>query len=322
MKKSTFNLISKFGDIKKNHSSKAFVSNNMMYFSDGDNTAAASISLSGPDGMIDISDLKKVFSRGDVDSIKMGGGKADLAIGKKSFKLNADEDGFYESEIKGIIVNDSFTITEEILRAQKFLSKDELRPAMCGIHFSKENKQICTTDAHRMYFVSCDPGFGADIVLNKMFFNIPIGTYCVYEHEKSVTFVNKDYRFTIAKIDERYPAYSNVITTSFNTVFTYSKAEFKELINDALVCANQTTTKILLTGQGDVKSQDIDLNKEFEARAETFVNKEGFEVDIYMSGKFLLTCLDAIESDLINIEITAPNRAVIINNCVLLMPIM
>lgn len=321
MKKSTFNILSKFSR-KITPFNTAYVSDGQILFSDGLNSVRANINTSGDDAVVLIEDLKRVFSRGDIDTINISDGKAELLVGSKSFKVSAKDDDIIDYPGLGMQINESFEITPEILKAKKFLSKDDLRPAMTGICFSHTNKEICATDAHRLYFTPCDVGFTSDVVLHPAFFNIPVGSYKVFESPKHVSFVNDEYTFSIHKIDERYPDYRAVIPTAFNNSFSYDKKEFKELLQDALVCANTTTNKAYLDSDGFIYSEDIDMDREFKGTAKSFVADRSDDMRIGINIKFMLECVDAIDDNTIKIDLVAPNRAMIINGCVLLMPVM
>lgn len=216
----------------------------------------------------------------------------------------------------------NFQIDTKVLNTKKFLGKDELRPAMEGIHFSHTHKQYTATDAHRMYFVNTEFTVGYDIILDPMFFTMPVGNYEVHDFDKHILFKGDEIDFYIAKIDERYPDYKCVIPTMFNARYTYDKKELKELVKDALICANPVTNMIKFKPNGLIESDNIDTNAEFSAKAENFTISSVFDQVIGMNGKYLLDIIDIQEDDTIRLDLVTPNRAFIINDNCLLMPVM
>lgn len=231
----------------------------------------------------------------------------------------------------------------------KFASSDELRPAMTGIHVSES---ICATDGHCLAWRKMEgtmpktPNNLAVIIPTKAakaisvfneaecFANFP--NYSLIDGDKFVLF---------RTIDERFPQYENVIpdTTEWTVSFSIKKAHLVKTLKQALLAANPATKQIVIDVSNHEKiefsSENVDFAEEFRktisvpvARRE--VEKE-FEINgkksitalcpfakIGINGKIVLDILSKCDENEIVFKMFAPNKAIIINEHMLVMPIM
>lgn len=96
----------------------------------------------------------------------------------------------------------------------KVVSKDGLRPAMCGVYFDKDNECLVGTDGHVVLMIPVDPAFTAladeSAVIPVEAFNKNAFNYQVTKDKTTVQLKDGSTR-TYPNIDERYPEYRNVI---------------------------------------------------------------------------------------------------------------
>jgi DNA polymerase-3 subunit beta len=236
----------------------------------------------------------------------------------------------------------------EIMKAlPQFLGNDELRPVMMGVLFEKRGK-IVATNAHILYFKDVPPVFDSDIItpgdlvkhFNKLQKEMTSGHWVLSTKLPSDDGPGSDYdypgfqytnkygdelTFLYRSIDGKYPNYEAVIPQDNPIVAYYDKAEMLEIIDDALVCASKETKqlRISLNGQFKVTAEDVDFERQFTGICESGEHEGTDEFDIGFNGALLATTIKATtEGDTVRMELSAPNRAAVLNGCGLVMPVM
>lgn len=269
---------------------------------------------------VNIKDLKKVLSRTDIEDISLTTDyKVSLTAGKKVFNFAPYTEDFIkipqiESEHIGIL-----EITKEILGLKNFVSKDDLRPTITGLHWSNKNSELVATDAHILKRVETCIKPSKDLLIDSAVFNIPEGLYDVYESQEYITFENKEFIFMIKDTGYTYPNYKAIIPTDFNQKLEVGYKYFVECLNDALICANSYTSKGVIDGN-ILKSEDLDMQSSFKCE---LMAKETSSFAFGFNIKFMLSALKEIRNaDVVTIDLVSENRAMIINGNTLLMPLM
>ena len=206
--------------------------------------------------------------------------------------------------------------------AIKFISKDELRPQMC--HIAVNNNHIVATNAHYLYF---------DPITNKTDFNILIKPevikiildlnttgWEVYESDTYLRFYDGANNIYQLKEENVYPDWKQVIPQSQETQITLNK---KELIAESKKASNfNPINTISLNANGCLKieAKDEDLGKEYSKELKEY-SKTGPDIKIGFNANYLSPILAELQEDSINIDMSGYNRAAIINNKFLIMPI-
>jgi DNA polymerase III subunit beta len=237
---------------------------------------------------------------------------------------------------------------------KKYVSTDALRPAMTCIHVDEENiaatngNWLVYKDHKETIFHSFVPlmitAKVADIIKDfthgtvKVFrYNGAVSSMAIKENTRGVVF---NY------VDEKYPDYKNVIPENSNIKLSLNKKNLVKHLKLAMLAANKTTYQIVLSlSYGSlvtrIKAEDLDFEREYVADFWSDLswtsprkrNEEGMFVDgdlpnagdpfaIGFNAKFLLSIVEDIDQETIVLEMTAPNRGVIINKEFLLMPVM
>lgn len=216
----------------------------------------------------------------------------------------------------------------KIITAGNFVTNDELRPAMCGI-FLGNNGQICATDAHKLYFEKTSFNIGFDIIVSsevvnflKLFKKEKTFQILVSNCKSYVRFVFGEYSITSKLIDGKYPNYEAVIPKENPNLLEVNRKELLEAVKVLRPIAPKQTQKVTLTVDANTLSMyacDIDYNRELTKTMQ--VEKSNNDMQMAFSLKLLEVCLKSLETLNVNIAYSEPNRAIIINNSVLLMPI-
>jgi DNA polymerase-3 subunit beta len=111
-------------------------------------------------------------------------------------------------------------------------------------------------------------------------------------------------------IDGKYPNYEAVIPKDNPNVLSIDRAPFISAIRRVALYANQSTNQVRLKIGGQeltLSAEDIDYAN--EAKERLACNFDGEDMEIGFNSKFLLDMLNNLDSEMIKIEMSAPNRA-------------
>jgi DNA polymerase-3 subunit beta len=202
---------------------------------------------------------------------------------------------------------------------------DELRPVMSGVfcELSQENITFVATDAHKLVrykrFDSKAGKTSSFILPSKplTLLRSNIGTKDVavkVEYNASNAFFSFDNINLICRLIEgKYPNYEAVIPKQNPNKLTIDKALLLNSIKRVSIFANKTTHQVRLKIQGselNISAEDLDFSNEASERLTC--QYEGDDMEIGFNSKFIIEMLSNMDSNSINIEMSAPNRAGII----------
>ena len=114
-------------------------------------------------------------------------------------------------------------------------------------------------------------------------------------------------------IDGKYPNYEAVIPKENPNKLTINTSELLNSIKRISIYANKTTHQIKLSIKGSeiqISSEDLDFANQAEERLSC--EYEGTDLEIGFNSKFIIEMLNNINSEKINLEMSAPNKAGII----------
>lgn len=149
-----------------------------------------------------------------------------------------------------------------------------------------------------------------------------------------VCFTRKDGITVITRvIDARFPDWRVVWPQGDgNLILNADKAILIDEIDLAMQYANRSTNQVAFSINGvcNIASQDVDFSFEYHNEVEQAIpewNEESMkdktkEIATAFNGKFLLDILSKIEDERVSIKLWAPNKAAIINDKFLIMPLM
>lgn len=244
-------------------------------------------------------------------------------------------------EIKGVesmeVIN-TITINPAIFKtfgkAIKFVSKDDLRPAMMGICLTLENysAEVVATDAHRLYYspkFECSQKDRLQLIINqkaaamlaKTSFTDDILEISILKGNKILIDGN-----IIELIDANFPDY-RVVLPNYKTFMEFEKKPFIENVKAVLPMANKSTSQITFHLNGSISLNTRDVDFSFESNKEMpYISKNFQDTDIAFNGKFLLEAMGIFkESKLKMYSEGASNKAAVFSNGIdniLLMPLM
>ena len=217
---------------------------------------------------------------------------------------------------------------DTILTAGAFISKDQNRPAMCGVYVGAD---IVGTDATKMYYAP-NPAVperpyiipGKVIELLKLYRRdkwvaYGAGSYLVFECDALDMVITFDF-----VTGERYPHYNAVIPEPSPNTIKIDRAAVAQAVKHVLPYAEQTNNTIVFDfDAGTVSAQDTDIGTSCVVDLPKLHAYTGDLIRIGFNGKFLLDVIKHLpKGPTLEIELTEPNRAAVLNGCALLMPVL
>ena len=277
-------------------------------------------------GVVNFKELQNLFkARKSIEKIEFFGNNCYVTAGGATFSIIANEPlAFPEKKIpvEAIeIVSESFNFGREWKLAQTFVApKSDLRDNLRSVYISAQ--YICATDGKKMYFPMHNQKFDGNIIMPKESFLI-CGTYKVESfHIEKVPYLlltNSDETITVKTVDEIYPDFLSVVPKNSPNISTFNKLQFRAKIEAALLMANKDAKSVDLMPDS-IQSCCIMSGTEYKENIIQDVRK-GEAADLTFNGKYMLECLKAIESDTFELKTSAPNKAMILGDHILLMPI-
>lgn len=208
-------------------------------------------------------------------------------------------------------------LSGKIISAHKFTGKDELRPSFSYVRLS--GGKCYATDTHKMFFTKMDL---CDMELNPsaVTFLAEVGSANVVIYKRYIKLYSGNVSIVYPRFDGTFPNYSSVIPTDNPILLKTSKSEIVPLIKKSIDAANKETGLVKFSfcdGTLTISGEDVDRGSEFSGTAKY----DGPDITIGFNGKKMLECL-SVCSETLEISADAPNRCIIINESVLLMPMM
>ncbi|HET6243048.1 MAG: DNA polymerase III subunit beta [Bacteroidetes bacterium] len=199
---------------------------------------------------------------------------------------------------------------------------DELRPVMSGVYcmLSSENLIFVATDAHKLVRYSrtdAKSDKNTSFILPKKPLNLLKNLLQNEDTNVSIEYNNSNAFFSFANInlicrliDGKYPNYEAVIPKENPNKLTIDRASFLSSIRRVGIFSNKTTHQVRLKMTGSelqVSAEDLDFAN--EATERLTCQYDGEDMEIGFNSKFLMEMLNNLDSEQVNIEMSAPNRA-------------
>jgi DNA polymerase-3 subunit beta len=201
-------------------------------------------------------------------------------------------------------------------------STDELRPAMTGVyvHLTDAEATFVATDGHRLIrYRRGDAGADTDLsiiiprkALNLLKASLPSEPTTVKtEFSSSNAFFSfNNIRMICRLIDERFPDYENAIPNNNPNKLTIGRLDLLSSLRRISIYANRATNQVRLRiAKNDLHISAEDLDFSNEANEHLPCEYQGEDMEIGFNARFLIEMLNNLNAKMINIELSAPNRA-------------
>jgi DNA polymerase III subunit beta len=204
-------------------------------------------------------------------------------------------------------------------------SNDELRPAMTGVYVNlgDKNTTFVATDGHRLVRyrrADVKSDNGSSIIIPRKALNLLKATLPTENTEVSLNFnlSNAFFKFGNIRmicrlIDERFPDYENVIPAVNNIKMTIERSDLLGALKRISIYANKTTHQVRLKITGSelqISAEDLDFSNEANERLSC--EHDGEDIEIGFNAKFLIEMLTNMDSNKIQLTMSAPNKAGVI----------
>ena len=208
-------------------------------------------------------------------------------------------------------------------------ANDDLRPTLSGVYF--DNGFIVATDAHKL--VKVESSINGNFILPKKASQqlknlLPKDTNVTLQYNQTNALFSFDNITIITRlIDGKYPNYEAVIPKENPNRLSINRQEFISVLKRMEVFANKQTNQIRL----DLSDFEVFISSEYvdyRSRAKETLDAvySGEPMAIGVNAKFLVEMLNSLNCEEVYLDMSEPNRAILINSeegvLMLCMPIM
>ncbi len=203
---------------------------------------------------------------------------------------------------------------------------DEMRPVMSGVYCEMKSDHInfVATDAHKLVRYrryDIKPGKESSFILPKkplshlkniMADDADLEVLLEY-NPKNVVLSFDNIKLTARLIDGKYPNYEAVIPTQNPYKMVVNRKNLLNSLRRVSIFGSKSTHQVRFKISGQelvLTAEDIDYSS--EAKERLSCNYEGENIEIGFNSKFMLEILNTLESENVDLELSAPNRAGII----------
>lgn len=276
-----------------------------------------------------LTDILKTFSEQPLTFIKTDNNTIEISASNGKYSLaylNGDEFpkqveilDAHETVIKGSDLGNAINSTI-------FASgTDDLRPVMSGVffQFNSESLKFVATDAHKLVKFETSEYTANEVsefIMPKKPLQILKGILQTESSELTIQHNNSNAKFIFDKssitcrlIDGKFPNYEAVIPKDNPNVLTIDRQLFLNSARRVSIFSNRTTNQIRLKLAGsslNISAEDFDFSNKADENLEC--QYSGDDIQIGFNSKFLIEMLNNLDSDMITLSMSHPNRAGII----------
>lgn len=248
--------------------------------------------------------------------------KGKLITNKKSIDFTGmDVDLFPNMELdadEGYVFNMEKEVVEWAKTNSIFAGNDPLREVLNGVFFGEES--MAATDAHRLTWKDIKTGFKKDAIIDKKYVKYLFEGDAMHVGNKLVV-SNANSILIIKLTDGKYPNYKAVIPKENPTQVKFNREELLDKLKQLIGVSNGTTKQIALhIDLGKLFAGDLDFEQQLELDA-NFIEHQGETFSIGFNGSFMIDILKTITDDVVTFSMSAPNRAIVVNDNYLIMPV-
>ncbi len=226
-------------------------------------------------------------------------------------------------DLSSISINSEF-LRNGLIKTIYAASNDDMRPIMTGVlmELYTDSINFVATDAHKLVRYSrTDVHAEAEtsIVLPKKPMQhlkgiLPADVQVKIEYNQQNVFFTYENVFIATRlISGKYPAYRAVIPTDNPNILEMDRTSFMMAVKRCSLYANQSTNQIRVEIKGNeviITAEDMDFSNKSQERLSC--NYTGDEMAIGFNAKFFNEMLSYMDSENIKIEMSTPNRAVLL----------
>ena len=257
---------------------------------------------------------------------------------KNTIEINADNGKYSLAYLDGaefpkeIVIQDA---SETEINADDFLNainstifasgNDDLRPVMSGVffQFNSDSLKFVATDAHKLVKYErkdYNSENNSEFIMPKKPLQILKGILSSVEGKISIEYNESNAKFKFNKntltcrlIDGKFPNYEAVIPKENPNVLSINREVFLNSVRRVSIFSNKTTHQVRLKIAGtslNISAEDFDYSNKADEKLEC--DYKGDDMQIGFNSKFLIEMLNNLDTEMITLSMSHPNRAGII----------
>ena len=276
-----------------------------------------------------LTDILKTFSEQPLTFIKTDNNTIEISASNGKYSLaylNGDE---FPKQVEILDAHETIINGSDLgnaINSTIFASgTDDLRPVMSGVffQFNSESLKFVATDAHKLVKFETSEYTANEVsefIMPKKPLQILKGILqtegsdlTIQHNDSNAKFIFGKSSITCRLIDGKFPNYEAVIPKDNPNVLTIDRQLFLNSARRVSIFSNKTTNQIRLKLAGsllNISAEDFDFSNKADENLEC--QYSGDDIQIGFNSKFLIEMLNNLESDMITLSMSHPNRAGII----------
>ena len=276
-----------------------------------------------------LTDILKTFSEQPLTFIKTDNNTIEISASNGKYSLaylNGDE---FPKQVEILDAHETVINGSDLgnaINSTIFASgTDDLRPVMSGVffQFNSESLKFVATDAHKLVKFETTEYTASEVsefIMPKKPIQIlkgilqTVGSDLTIQHNDSnAKFIFDKSSITCRLIDGKFPNYEAVIPKDNPNVLTIDRQLFLNSARRVSIFSNKTTNQVRLKLAGsllNISAEDFDFSNKADENLEC--QYFGDDIQIGFNSKFLIEMLNNLDSDMITLSMSHPNRAGII----------
>ena len=276
-----------------------------------------------------LTDILKTFSEQPLTFIKTDNNTIEISASNGKYSLaylNGDE---FPKQVEILDAHETIINGSDLgnaINSTIFASgTDDLRPVMSGVffQFNSESLKFVATDAHKLVKFETSEYTANEVsefIMPKKPLQILKGILqtegsdlTIQHNDSNAKFIFDKSSITCRLIDGKFPNYEAVIPKDNPNVLTIDRQLFLNSARRVSIFSNKTTNQIRLKLAGsllNISAEDFDFSNKADENLEC--QYSGDDIQIGFNSKFLIEMLNNLESDMITLSMSHPNRAGII----------
>jgi DNA polymerase-3 subunit beta len=276
-----------------------------------------------------LTDILKTFSEQPLTFIKTDNNTIEISASNGKYSLaylNGDE---FPKQVEILDAHETVINGSDLgnaINSTIFASgTDDLRPVMSGVffQFNSESLKFVATDAHKLVKFETTEYTANEVsefIMPKkplQILKVILQTECsdltIQHNDSNAKFIFDKSSITCRLIDGKFPNYEAVIPKDNPNVLTIDRQLFLNSARRVSIFSNKTTNQIRLKLAGsllNISAEDFDFSNKADENLEC--QYSGDDIQIGFNSKFLIEMLNNLDSDMITLSMSHPNRAGII----------
>ena len=276
-----------------------------------------------------LTDILKTFSEQPLTFIKTDNNTIEISASNGKYSLaylNGDE---FPKQVEILDAHETVINGSDLgnaINSTIFASgTDDLRPVMSGVffQFNSESLKFVATDAHKLVKFETTEYTASEVsefIMPKKPLQILKGILqtessdlTIQHNDSNAKFIFDKSSITCRLIDGKFPNYEAVIPKDNPNVLTIDRQLFLNSARRVSIFSNKTTNQIRLKLAGsllNISAEDFDFSN--KADENLVCQYSGDDIQIGFNSKFLIEMLNNLDSDMITLSMSHPNRAGII----------